>query len=255
MPARSTARRRTPVLVTAMLACVLPLVAQQPALIRPGDRDLLRARMPLGADTIDNYVLEFGRERLAGSTVRVISLVTEGQDRHYEIRTAHWQTDRDTSHSVMAVRVRDLSLVFHRVKGPRDSAAVTVAAGHLTGWVVLPDRPILLLDRRLERPVFGVEGQVPWLLPLLPLAPGYRAVVPHFSQWAGVESADTVAVIGREPVVIGDRTFDCWHLDAGPLGPPGYRAHLWIDAATRRVVQAAVRSDRPATEWRSRRRV
>ncbi len=243
---------RMSLVVAGLLTLAGPTAAQQLRVITPGDRDLLRTRMPLTTDTLDNYVVQDGLERLSGSTVRAISLSRDAPEQLWEIRTSHWLTGRDTSHSTMAVRVADLSLAWHRVKAPRDSAAVTAVGRHLTGWVVLPDRPIRLLDRGLDRPVFGVEGQIPWLLPLLPLAPGFRAAVPHFSQWDGGETMDTVTVVGRERVAIGERSFDCWHVDAGPLGPPGFRRHIWIDAATRRVVQAALRGDGPGVEYLSR---
>jgi hypothetical protein len=111
----------------------------------------------------------------------------------------------------------------------------------LTGWVVLPNQPLILLDRSLDHPVFGVEGQVPWLLPLLPLAAGYRAQVPHFSQWNGGEEWDTVTVVGSERVMLGSQSFDCWKVDTGPLGPPGYRMYRWIEKTSRRVVQSVLR--------------
>jgi hypothetical protein len=115
--------------------------------------------------------------------------------------------------------------------------------------VVLPNQPVILLDRTLEYPVFGVEGQVPWLLPLLPLAAGYRAVVPHFSQWRGGEGWDTVTVVASERVTVGGRSYDCWRVDAGPVGPPGYRMHRWIDKVSRRVVQSALRGGDAEPEY------
>jgi hypothetical protein len=151
----------------------------------------------------------------------------------------------------MAIRAKDLSLIFHRVKGARDSAAVSASRNHATAWVVLPNQPVRLFDLTLPAPVFGVEGQIPWLLPLLPLAAGYRAVVPHFSQWEGREAWDSVAVIGTETVSAGGRTYEAWKVDLGPLGPPGYRMTRWIDRRTRRVVQSVLRGSSGAEYWSS----
>jgi hypothetical protein len=137
------------------------------------------------------------------------------------------------------------------MKARSDSAAVTVSHDHLTGWVVLPNQPPILLDRTLEHPVFGVEGQVPWLLPLLPLTAGFHAVVPHFSQWSGAEKWDAVAVVASERVTLATRSVDCWKVDAGPMGPPGYRMYRWIGQQSRRVIQSALLTTGPGPEYGS----
>jgi hypothetical protein len=149
----------------------------------------------------------------------------------------------------MVVRMRDLALIFHRVKAHDDSAAVTVSHDHLTGWVALPNTAPVLLDRTLDHPVFGVEGQVPWLLPLLPLSAGFRGFVPHFSQWNSAEKMDTVVVVGSERVTLAGHSFDCWKVDVGPLGPPGYRMYRWIDKHSRRVIQSVLRGAGAGPEY------
>ncbi len=226
-----------------------PTAAQVPDSVRVGSPSLAAVRPSLTSDTVDNYVFSGGTRRLTGTTVRTITRRDDPAEPVYEIRTAHWLAGGDTSHTTMVVRALDLSLVFHRVKAPRDSAAVTASRTHLTGWVVLPGEPTMLLDRTLAHPVFGVEGQIPWLFPLLPLAPGYTAAVPHFSQWDGSEVWATITVVGAERVALGGGAFDCWKVDAGPLGPPGYRAYAWVDRSSRRVVQSALRGPDGGTEY------
>jgi hypothetical protein len=223
--------------------------AQVPDTVRVGSPLLAHAHPTLTSDTVDNYVVTAGTRSLAGTTVRTITRRDDPLEPVFEIRTAHWTVGGDTSHTTMVVRAGDLSLVFHRVKAPRDSAAVTASRGHLTGWVVLPDRPVALLDRTLAHPVFGVEGQVPWLFPLLPLAAGYTAVVQHFSPWDGGERWDSITVVGAERVTIGRRVFDCWKVDVGAVGPPGYRMVRWVDRDSRRVVQSALRGPDAEREY------
>jgi hypothetical protein len=201
--------------------------------------------MPLGTDTVDDYAVTDGVRQPTGTSIRSIVRRADGAEPAYEIGTVQWGTQADTTVTTMRIRASDLSLIFHRVKATHDSAAVSASRDHLTGWVVLPDQPVMLLDQALEHPVFGVEGQVPWLLPLLPFAAGYVAAVPHYSEWSGREKWDTVTVVGSEQVQIGSRSYDCWRVDAGRLGPPGYRMTRWIDKRTHRVVQSALRGSTP----------
>ena len=223
--------------------------AQAPDTIHAGSPALRGATMPLTTDTVDNYTLTGGVRQLSSTTVRSITRHQDAAEPTYLIRTLHWTARGDTSVTTMVVRADDYSLVFHRVKAPRDSAAVTASRNHLTGWVVLPNQPVILLDRALEHPVFGVEGQIPWLLPLLPLAAGRQFVVPHFSQWDSAEKWDVVTVIGSEDVTVGSRSFDCWKVDMGSLGPPGYRMYRWVDKASRRIVQSMLRGGATETEY------
>jgi len=235
----------------AMLVLLLTvgrLGAQGVDTIRVGNPTIAGSLMPLTTDTVDDYVLAGGQRQLTGTTIRSIVMHQERGDRVYEIRTTSSGAG-DTTFSTMVVRVQDLSLIFHRVKAQHDSAAVTVSRDHLTGWVVLPNQPPVLLDRTMDHPVFGVEGQIPWLFPLLPLTAGYRAVVTHFSQWSGAESFSTVAVVASERVTVGRRSFDCWEVDTGFLGPPGYRMYRWVDKQSRRVIQSVLRGAGTGPEY------
>ncbi len=225
------------------------LPAQSPHIVRVGSSDLQGATLRIGTDTVDDFMVKDDTRQATGTTIRSITTLPDSGGSAYQISSLQWNPQGDTTVTTMVVRGLDLSLIFHRVKGTHDSAAVTASRIHLTAWVVLPDQPVRLLDLALDHPVFGVEGQVPWLLPLLPFAPGYAAVVPHFSPWSGREKWDTVSVVGSEEVVIGGRTYDCWKVDTGPLGPPGYRMTRWIDKRTRRVVQSALRGASPGTEY------
>jgi hypothetical protein len=243
----------SPVRIAAFVILVLPLTlgrltAQGVDTIRVGDATIARSLMPLTTDTVDDYTVTGGQRQLTGTTIRSIAMHQERGDGVYEIRTTSTGAG-DTTFSTMVVRVQDLSLIFHRVKARSDSAAVTVSRDHLTGWVVLPNQPAVLLDRTLEHPVFGVEGQLPWLLPLLPFTTGFRAVVTHFSEWSGAESFSTVAVVASERVTVAGRSFDCWELDTGPLGPPGYRMYRWVDKQSRRVIQSVLRGTGTGPEY------
>lgn len=226
-----------------------PLTAQRVDTVRVGSPSVRAASMPLTSDTVDSYALRAGVRTPVSTTVRTITHEREGPEPVYRIHTLHWAAQGDTSTSTITVRASDLSLVYHRVKASHDSAAVSASRDHLTAWVVLPRQPVLLLDRTLERPVFPVEGQVPWLLPLLPLAPGYRAAIPHFSQWDGREAWMNLEVLADESVTIGARTYRCWKVDTGPLGPPGYRMIRWIDQGSRRVVQSVLRGGGDGPEY------
>jgi hypothetical protein len=148
----------------------------------------------------------------------------------YTIHTTHVSAEGDTTIGVIVARAHDYALLHHRVKAENDSAAIAVSAKYVTGWVVLPDEPIELIDQQLNGSVFPIEGQIPWLFPLLPLADGYSAAVPHYSQWAGSEEWSMIRVVGSERVILNGHERDCWKVDGGELFP-GYGVTYWVEKA------------------------
>jgi hypothetical protein len=229
-----------------MLMAVFPvsLIGQRLDTVRAGSGSLRADLLMPGTYEHENYRVEGQNRILSSRTTQTV----EVRGDTVVIRTTH-ASSSDTSHSMTMVHRRDLALVHHEVRARRDSTNVTVNGDYLTGWSVLPGAPTQLIGLRMGRAVFPVEGQIPWLMGLLPLREGYRAAVPHFSEWTGKEGWDHLEVAAEEHVIVNGRGYDCWRVDAGPLGPPGYRMTRWIDSTTRRVVQSALRGPAGQTEY------
>ncbi|MDH3297411.1 MAG: hypothetical protein OEM96_03920 [Gemmatimonadota bacterium] len=202
--------------------------------VRVGSGSVRGAVLEAGTYTLANYLRDDGDDTRISTTTQTVEGDSVGGVEVWVISTEH--VSDDTTRSRITVRADDYSLVHHRVKGARDSTAVSANSEYLTGWVVLPDQPIALLDRVLEHPVFPVEGQIPWLFPLLPFAEGYSATVPHFNQWRGETSWKTIRVLGRETLEVAGTDFETWKIDGGELFS-GYTVTYWVDRATRRIVR------------------
>jgi hypothetical protein len=225
-----------------LLAVVTPgvLAAQRVDTVRVGTEVLKGATLTPGAFVIENFQREEGLDKRVSTTRQAVRRGDLSGQPVWIIETVHASTD--TTRSSIVARADDFSLVHHRVKAPADSAVVSAGHGFLTGWVVLPDEPVRLLGSRLGRRVFPVEGQVPWLFPLLPLEEGYAAAIPHFNQWRGEESWQVIRVIGAVTIEIAGESFDCWTVDGGELFP-GYRVTYWVDRRTRRIVRGVARGE------------
>jgi predicted enzyme related to lactoylglutathione lyase len=207
--------------------------------VRVGSPSLDLSKIPIGTEIMESWRLEDG-ERVAHTTTRqTIRRETRDGEEVFVVRTVHASGPEDTTIGTIVARARDLALLHHKVKGPEDSAAVSVTSGHLTGWVVLPGQPSRFLDQALERPVFPIEGQMPWILKLLPYEEGYAAVIPHFNEWRGGEVWRTIRVLGSETIEHEGRSVDCWRVDRGELWP-GHRAILWVEKPTHCVLRTEI---------------
>jgi hypothetical protein len=236
-----------------LLAITHPAGAQGVDTVRVGSAALHEFRPHLGVYTIESFHRIDGRDTPLSTTIQAISQERRGEVDVYVVHTTH-VSEGDTTVGVIVARASDLALLHHRVTATRDSAAVSVTHGYLTGWVALPDEPVRLIDEPLEGAVFPVEGQVPWLFPLLPLTEGYAAAVPHYSQWEARETWSSIRVVAAEWITVGGRDFDCWRVDGGELFA-GYGVTYWIDKDTRRVVRGIARGPAGGPEFWSRMRV
>ena len=216
--------------------------------VRVGSPALRPRLLAPGTHTIRSYKLEDGIETLISRTTQRVEVAEQDGEEVYRVRTVHESTS-DTTRTLTVVRRRDLALLQQDVRASHDSATVTVIGLHLTGWSALPKEPVRQLDRELEQPVLPLEGQMPWLMGLLPLGEGYVAMIPQYSPWTGEEIWRRIEVLDSERVRVGGSEVDCWRVDAGSLGPPGYRATRWIDKRTRRVLQSALRGEVGATAY------
>jgi hypothetical protein len=218
-----------------------PAAAQNVDTIRVGTPSLAAAELELGSYTMLSVQRVDGEDTPISTTTLEIRRERTAARDTYVILSRHMSADGDTTVGELVVSADDFALIHHRVKGLRDSAVVAATPTHLTGWVVLPDEPIRLIDEQRDAAVFPVEGQVPWLLHLLPLQDGYAAAIPHYSQWAGQEEWDLIRVVGEERVTLDGGEYDCWKVDGGELFP-GYGVTYWVDKHTRRIVQGVARS-------------
>lgn len=233
---------RPRLLSVAMIVAALPAgaTAQEMATdtIRAGSPALRGAMLHEGRYALANYRQVDGVDTRQSTTTQTFQRGrVDGVDAWF-ISTMH--VSPDTTRTEIVIRADDLSLVHQRVKGVLDSTAVSASRDYLTGWVHLHEQEPLLLDRALDHPVFPVEGQIPWLFPLLPFAEGYSATIEYFSPWSAGMVSKTVRVLATETVEVAGEHFETWKIDGGRLFG-NYVVTYWIDQATRRIVRGIAR--------------
>ena len=231
------------------LQAASPAAAQVTDTVLVGSPILRGATLPLGMRTVESLSISEGNWTRISSTSRTISRGREGDVDTYVIATTHVSSSGNTTTATIIVRADDLALIHHRVKARSDSTAMSATSGYLTGWVILSGQPVRLIDQVLDRPVFPIEGQMPWLLPLLPYAENYAAAIPRFSPWFGGEVWGSVEVLGTETIEHEGAILECWKVDTGELGPPGYRATRWIDKSSRRIIRTVLKGLPTQTEY------
>lgn len=218
--------------------------------LRVGDLILEEVNLPLGTVSFESFKIHQGKRTPVNKSVLTIRQIIEEGVPAYEVSIVHRAAGRnDSAVTTIFARWNDLALLRHKVNAIHDSAAVLYSHGFLSGWVVLPEKPVLLIDRKIPQPVFPVDGPVPWLLGSLPLKQNFHVILPRYSMWQDREIFEEVHVLGSESLHRHGKTFECWKVDNGPFAIPGYRAFRWVDKRSKRVVQTVLRGKENEPEY------
>jgi hypothetical protein len=213
--------------------------------------DILDGAAPfLGTISIESFKLQEGVQTPVSRSILTIGEGLEDGLPVYEVSITHSATGRaDSALTTIVVRKKDLALLRHKVKASHDSAVVLYSQGFLSGWVVLPNRPVFLIDTRTSWPVFPVDGPAPWFLSALPLRENFKVVIPRYSMWDNSEHYEHSEVIGTEVLERNGNKIECWKVDNGPFAVPGYRAFRWVDKQTKRILQTVLRGKPDQPEY------
>ncbi len=218
--------------------------------VQVGSRMLEGATLRLGTTSVESFRLHQGDRTPVSRSIQTIEQALEDGVPVYRITIVHSAVGRgDSAITSIVVRKKDFALLRHRVNASLDSAVVSCSHGYLTGWVVLPNKPILLFDRKASRPVLPVDGPAPWLLGALPLDTNFHVFMPRYSMWETKEFIEEIHVLGTEILEREGRSVECWKVDNGPFAIPGYRAYRWVDKRSQRILQSVLRGKAEEPEY------
>jgi hypothetical protein len=138
----------------------------------------------------------------------------------------------DIVDSVLLLR-HTLAPVWEHSHQPAKTMLLAFADSAVTGEWAPADSALRSVNHPIPRPVFNATAQE-LLLGSLPLADGYRTLVPIYSFELGGMELDTLRVVGTERVRLrngGER--EAWKI---AFADPFITATIWVDRGTRRVL-------------------
>lgn len=218
--------------------------------VRVGSHILEGAVPALGTTSIESFKIHQGVRTPISRSILTIEQAIENGLPVYKVSIIHWAVGRgDSGLTTIVVRQKDFALLRHKVKTSHDSAVVVYSHGFLSGWVVLPNKPVMLIDMKTPQPVFPADGPAPWFLSALPLKENFSAVIPRYSMWEQSEFNEELHVIGTERLERNGEKIECWKVDNGPFAIPGYRAFRWVDKKTKKILQSVLRGKAEEPEY------
>lgn len=178
---------------------------------RPGDT----AQVEIGTRTVERHDATVGGTRLIR---RVLSFVSP----------------RGTVIDSTTCRAESLAPVSERSLQPTKTMSLDFAGAHVTGTVTPRDSAAHPVDMDTAVPVFN-STDADLVVASLPLADGYRAILPFYTYELGGLERDTVTVLRSEKFAGPDGERKAW---VAQLADPFLHITYWIDADTREILQA-----------------
>lgn len=142
--------------------------------------------------------------------------------------------------SAMALR-HTLAPVWQHSHQPTKTMLLTFSDSGVSGEWARTDSGMRAVHHPTERAVFDATGQ-DLLISSLPLAEGYRALIPMYTFELGGMELDTLHVVGTDRVSAPDGTMrEAWKVS---FGDPFITSTIWVDRESSRILREDVVSRR-----------
>ena len=129
---------------------------------------------------------------------------------------------------------QSLAPVMERSHQPTKTMSLDFAGARVTGLVTPKDSAAHSVDMDTAVPVFN-STDTDLVVASLPLAEGYRAVLPFYTYELGGLERDTVTVLRIEKIPTPDGERSAW---VTQVADPFVHITYWIDTSSRDVLQA-----------------
>jgi hypothetical protein len=186
--------------------------------------------LPIRADTLDGYAPVNEPRGWFGFYIYRVSRESVNGKGVYYVTMNYTSKEKGTFQSdTLALDATTLSPLWRRFHARSDSAEVTFAGRHATGWSVQNGKRVTI-DHQLSDDAFG-GPMLRWIVATVPLSRGTAVTFTTFNMWTNVEDKARLTVAGEESLHAGSRSLDTWVFGSSP-GP-----QTWVEKSTGRVVR------------------
>ena len=240
--------------VIVMMCLNSPALAQVEDTIRVGHR-LLKTGLAVGVDAIESYSVTGGVKKMLSYTARSITRTKveirngEFEDAYKVTSTVRAEGANDASVSIIVVRKSNLAMIRQEIRTKTDSGMIMWHDERISGWKVLGNGRKVTVDTLIGHPVFPDDAISPWLLGQVSLNEKSIGRMLRFNYAAVREIWSVFKVEKSETLTWRKRPTLCWKVDAGPLGPAGYRMVRWIEKSTGLIISSVLQRNKGETEY------
>ena len=195
-----------------------------------------RTKIRIGSDTLVTFKVKDGvRSKISDN---IITIAASQDNKFYKITTQNIPTGNDNVTTVHAlIDFDDLHLIQIKLEAKTDSGYAEFRDRHVTGWSRLPKENLKTIDFQSNDEPFLNDGNTPWFAGLFPMEKNKIVVVPEFVLFTNTIKYVEYTAIKQETIETEYGGFECWKLNAGHVGPPGYTSYHWYEKNTGRLIR------------------
>ena len=191
-------------------------------------------KITIGTDTLVSFIESESVKDKISENVRTIELINN----QYKITTLNMPEGTVDYTKVEAILdAKDLHILSFYLKAKNDSAMATYQNGQIRGWLQIPNQEKMKIDNTYDGNTFLSDGNTPWLVGLLNLKENKTIVIPVFHLFSNSLRWRSYTVLGEDAILLDNKSFICWKVDAGPQGPPGFNAFHWYDKSSGQLLR------------------
>jgi len=179
----------------------------------------------------------------------VIAVKLEKATGLYEVLIGNYTTNETQSITKIYLKNDNLQTVSLFLKATCDSAAINWVNDRLVGWAHYPPKEPFLFNEVSNFKPFTQSGNVPWYLGVIRYENMETFILPIFNTFTGSYKWSQYMVLGKERITAMNKEFDCWKIDAGRVGPPGYNKTVWIDSKSGLIIKSELIKDSSSPKY------
>ena len=203
-------------------------------------RRFKRSQIPLRTDSRIEYRETKGVRRINARNTLTIRKVKIKGVLYYEINTKNIsEADPANITEVNAlIDYDDLHIISMSLQAKTDSGRVEYRHHRFTGWSQLPQQERKLIDHAFQGSAVMTDAGTPWLPGLITMTGNKKFAIPSFALFSNTVKWRVYTLEGTENIILHNTSFDCWKVNAGPVGPPGYTSYHWYEKSTGRFIKS-----------------
>jgi hypothetical protein len=210
-----------------------------------------RSKIHFGTDTLVEYREAKGQRTINAKNIRTILKVVINNKKYYKVTTLNIPATTENKTTVIALLdYNDLHIIKMQLNAKTDSGYVEFSNKRFTGWSQMPKEERKMIDLEYDGfPLVTANAGIQWIVGLLPMKENKKFALSHFALFANIVKWKSYTVLNKETLLIDNRPYVCWKINAGPIGPPGFESYQWFEIKTGRLIKTELSKEGAETKF------
>ena len=210
-----------------------------------------RSKIHFETNTLIEYKEIKGVKTKNAENERTIEKIKINNVKYYKVTTINRPVQSENITTVIALLdYGDLHIIQMQLNAKSDSGFVEFSNNQFIGWSQLPKEERKKIDMAyVGFPLVTSDAGINWIAGIIATKKDKKFALSHFALFANTVKWKIFHVLLKEKVRIESKLFNCWKVNAGPMGPPGFVSYLWFETKTGRLIKTELSKEGGETKF------